>query len=278
VLCQFSAWAEAAENAARHYRASGWSPSTCLGELAAALYNGPMPVVAAIGRCEEILDEPELERGGQATTMTMLGGLESMLGRFDRGRELVRQARQIYEELGREAQASSTCQWIAGDIELLAGDPVEAAGLYGAACTFFEEAGHHMYLATLGGELAEALYMQGEYSEAEQWTRISEAKAATDDVSAQFSWRSVRAKIMARRGEAAEAEALARAAVRLAGETDGLNWRAKVALDLAEVLRLDRRLDEASAYVSEALELFDQKGNVVGAQRAESLRAELAIV
>src|SRR5262249_43470843 len=89
MLCRFAEWAEAAENAPRHYRASGWSPATCLGELAAALYNGPAPVTEAIDRCEEMLAEPELERGGQATVLTMLGGLEAMLGRFDRARELV---------------------------------------------------------------------------------------------------------------------------------------------------------------------------------------------
>jgi hypothetical protein len=65
--------------------------------------------------------------------------------------------------------------------------------------------------------------------------------------------------------------------MRLAEETDALNWRARVALDLAEVLRLDGRVDEASSYISEAVSLFKRKGNVVGASRAESLHEGLAV-
>jgi hypothetical protein len=169
------------------------------------------------------------------------------------------------------------CQWISGDIELLAGAVGAALECYCVACAFLEQMHHPRYLATLSAELAEAHFVQEEFDDADRWTRISEANSGSDDVSAQFLWRSVRAKLMGRRGEAAAAETLAREALDLACVTDALNWRAKVALDLAEVLRLDGRLEEASAYVSDAVSLFDRKGNVVSAKRAESLREALAI-
>jgi hypothetical protein len=276
MLCRFSDWAEAAENAARHYRASGWSPSTCLGELAAALYNGPAPALIAIRRCEEILGEPGLERGGQATVSTMLGGLKAMRGDFDSARELVGAAVAIYDELGREAEALTKCRWIGGDIELLAGDADAAAESYKSACTYLEHAGHHMYLATLAAQLAEALYALREYRDAERWTRISEANASTQDLSAQFSWRSARAKLLAQQGKAGEAEELSREALRLTADIDGLNWRAKVGLDLAEILRLDGRVEEASTHVSEALSLYELKENAVAAGRVRSLLDDLA--
>ena len=76
-----------------------------------------------------------------------------------------------------------------------------------------ERMGETNYISTTAALLAEVLYRQGDLDGAEEHTRISEELAAHDDVSSQFRWRSVRAKILASRGEAAEAEKLAREAV-----------------------------------------------------------------
>jgi hypothetical protein len=62
----------------------------------------------------------------------------------------------------------------------------------------------------------------------------------------------------------------------LAKPTDALNLRAKTLLDLAEVLRIAGRADEAREAVEDALILFGRKGNIAGASRAESGLAELA--
>ena len=105
------------------------------------------------------------------------------------------------------------------------------------------------------------LYRQGRIEEAEQCTLIAEEQAASDDIGAQFSWRSVRAKILALRGDAAEGEALAREAVELAEQTDALNQRAKVLLDLAEIVRRRGRRDEASGIAEQAVALYELKGN-----------------
>jgi len=83
-------------------------------------------------------------------------------------------------------------------------------------------------------------------------------------------WRSVRAKLLARQGELERAEALAREAVALAAETDFLVLRADALMDLAEVLRAAGRDDEAVPCVEQALELDEQKGNIVGAERGRS--------
>ena len=79
----------------------------------------------------------------------------------------------------------------------------------------------------------------------------------------------MRGKTLALRGDAAAGEVLAREAVEIAEQTDALNQRAKVLLDLAEVLR--RSGDpEGSAIAEAAIEIYEQKGNEVAAATART--------
>jgi hypothetical protein len=71
------------------------------------------------------------------------------------------------------------------------------------------------------------------------------------------------------------AERLATAAVRLAENTDALNLTGDALLDLSEVLRLAERPDEAVPVIQEARRLYEQKGNLVSADKARSLLGEL---
>jgi hypothetical protein len=48
-------------------------------------------------------------------------------------------------------------------------------------------------------------------------------------------------------------------------------------LVLAEVLRLQGRLEEAAQPIEEASRIFKRKGNVVSAKRAHMLRDELVV-
>jgi Flp pilus assembly protein TadD len=82
--------------------------------------------------------------------------------------------------------------------------------------------------------------------------------------------------VLASRGELEEAESLAREAVEIAGRTDFLDLRAGVSLDLGEILRMAERPQQARESFAQALALYEQKGNVVGAERAKSLFDELA--
>ena len=70
----------------------------------------------------------------------------------------------------------------------------------------------HDELASRASDLAEALLGQGLDAESEEWTIVAERNAAEDDVHAQMMWRSVRAKVLARRGEIGQAIPLAEAA------------------------------------------------------------------
>jgi tetratricopeptide (TPR) repeat protein len=98
---------------------------------------------------------------------------------------------------------------------------------------------------------------------------------ASDDVWTQMLWRQVRAKLLARRGEHAEAHRRAREAIAIAATTDYLDFQGDAYADLAEVLLLGGKADEAAATLEQALERYERKGNLVSAQRARMRLAEL---
>jgi Flp pilus assembly protein TadD len=79
----------------------------------------------------------------------------------------------------------------------------------------------------------------------------------------------IRAMVLARRGDFKDAERLARKAVRLAEETDDIGSRGTALRDLAEVLDLEGKPDEAMSLIHRARDLFEQKGNVVAARAAD---------
>ena len=86
-----------------------------------------------------------------------------------------------------------------------------------------------------------------------------------EDVDGQAAWRSVRAKLLARRGNVAEAEDLAREAVALAGATDYVDLHAEALAALGEVLLIAERRDDAVRALEQAVSLFEAKGNTVAA-------------
>ena len=88
-------------------------------------------------------------------------------------------------------------------------------------------------------------------------------------------WRHVRAKVLARRGEHAEAERLAREAVVICEATDVLGAQGDVYADLAEVLSLAGRPKDAAGALRQALGCYERKGNLVSTQRTRTRLAEL---
>jgi tetratricopeptide (TPR) repeat protein len=88
-------------------------------------------------------------------------------------------------------------------------------------------------------------------------------------------WRQVKAKVLARRGEHAEAELLAHEAVAICDKTDLLDAQGDVYADLAEVLVLTGKPTEAASALEQALERYKRKGNLVSTQRAQARLAEL---
>jgi ATP/maltotriose-dependent transcriptional regulator MalT len=139
-----------------------------------------------------------------------------------------------------------------------------------------ERMGETNYISTTAALLSEVLYRQGDLEGAEEHTTISEELAAQDDVTSQFRWRGVRAKVLAARGEFAEAEKLAREAVALMEASDDLNSQGDAALDLAVVLRAADRSAEAAEAAGDALTLYEAKGNTVSAALARAMVEQLS--
>jgi tetratricopeptide (TPR) repeat protein len=193
-----------------------------------------------------------------------------MAGSFAEARELAAANRQVLEELGLRVTAASSAETY-GIVEMLAGDPVAAEREVAWGYETLDEIGESANFPDLAAKLADALYAQGRDDRALELSEISKRATAPDDLSAGVQWRAVQAKVLARKGDLDRAEALAREAVALAGETDFLVLRADALMDLAEVLRFAEREGETAPVLEQALELYEQKGNVVGAERARGL-------
>jgi tetratricopeptide (TPR) repeat protein len=271
--CLSSVQEEALGRALGHYARSGWPTSTCIGELAASLYFGATPVPDAIARCESLLLEAGAAPSAEANILVYLGGLRAMLGEFSWARELLERAQQLYAELGLALVAVTNGAAVSADIELLCADHGAAEQRFRQLYQASEEMHDRAHAATWAAQLAEAVYAQGRYDEAERWSVVAEELALRDDVGVQAAWRCVRAKILARRA-AAEADVLGRAAAALAEGMETLNQQAKAYLDLGEVRLLEGRVEEATAFVTKAADLYERKGNLVSAARARSLLNE----
>jgi hypothetical protein len=81
--------------------------------------------------------------------------------------------------------------------------------------------------------------------------------------------------VLARRGQHLEAERLAREAITIADGTQGAILQADARRDLAEVLELADRREEAAAALADALERYERKGAVVPADQVRERLATL---
>jgi class 3 adenylate cyclase len=270
-------WLGASEQALVYYRRSGWSSAGCLGSLGAALYYGPTPVPEGVDRCEGLLEETS-DRLGTANVLTFLGGLHALADRFEDAFAFLAEADTVYREIGALYMQTDDHSRVLGRSHRLAGDSEAAERAFRECCDTFERVGNKAGLASVAAELGESLYSEGRYSEASDWCRLAEESAPSGDVAAQFGWRGLRGRLLAREGLIAEGEALVMDAVRIAERTDAVTHHGEVLLDVAEVLRLGERQTEAAARIEEALELFDAKENAASARLARSLLAELTVV
>ena len=236
--------------------------------------SGPTPVPEAIDRCRALLEEVSGDRKPEALLESALSHLEAMRGNVEESRALYRASRAKLEELGWTFLAAQT-SFDSGPVEMLAGDLAAAEAELRRDFDALDRMGETNYISTTAAFLAEVLYRQGDLEGAEEHTRISEELAAHDDVSSQFRWRSVRGKILASRGDAAEGEKLAREAVAMIQASDDLNSQGEALIDLAEVLRLGGRIPEATEAAREALALFEAKGSTVSAALARATVQEL---
>ena len=253
----------------------GAEKAEAIGWLLLSTVFGPTPAADGIVLCDEFAHSERDDPTIQAWCRVARAVLEAMRGEFERARELLASGTRGLEELGLTVWAANTAQE-AFLIESIAGTPAAATQTLRLGYRTLHRMGERGLLSTVAGFLAQALYALGEYEEAARCSRASEDAAAPDDVFSQMLWRISRAKLLVRQGNHERAEALAREAVRLGEPTDLLNTRADALFDLAEVLRLGGRPEEAVTALGQAARLYEQKGNLPGLARARAFAADLS--
>jgi tetratricopeptide (TPR) repeat protein len=221
------------------------------------------------------LDENEPRAGRDHFFRASRAGSLAMLGRFDEARAILAEQRTELAERGGGVLLANITAFESVWIELWAGDPAAAAEFGAEGCRLHEELGQQSFLPGAAANLAQALYALDRLDEADAWASRAAELGASDDVWNELLWRRVLAKVLARRGQHAEAERLAREAVAVCEETDMLDTQGDAYADLAEVLLLGGNADEAAAALEQALERYKRKENRVSAQRAQERLAEL---
>jgi predicted ATPase/class 3 adenylate cyclase len=275
-VSQFGSAAHAADQMIRHASQAGDETTArrYAGALAQSALLGPTPVIEAIATCEQVLAQVTEDRKATAITEVTLAHLEAMRGRFSEARVRYQRSRALLEEFGWRLTAAAT-SLDSAVVEMLASDLEAAEAELRKDYQTLDRMGERNYLSTTAGLLAEVLYRQGRFAEAAKFAANCRALAAADDVSSQFLWRCVEAKLLARNSEQGRADELIREGLELIGASDFLNLQGNGFMDLAEVRRLCGDAAGALDALTSAIEHFEAKGNIVSARSAELLAVEL---
>jgi tetratricopeptide (TPR) repeat protein len=188
--------------------------------------------------------------------------LLAMLGRAEDARAVCASAVARMAELGQYPHAAGP-GW---EVERLAGDYVAAESAARRQWELNTTAGFPIFWAAF--EVADSLYLQGRYAEAEAAFSLG-SDIARDSVDVMFIHK-LRAKLLARKGEHDRARQLAEEAVSIAERTDMLDAHAEALSDLAEVLELAGSPDQAAQSLAGALVLYEHKGNIAMVQRTRT--------
>jgi tetratricopeptide (TPR) repeat protein len=199
----------------------------------------------------------------------------AMIGEFAEARAILAELRAQLTDRGSTILLALLTGHVAVDVELLAGDPAAAAELAEEGCRLLAQAGDQSWLSTVLGKLAQAQYQLDRLDKAMGSAARAAELGASDDAVTQMLWRQVTAKVLARRGEPIEAERLAREAIAIGAETHMLDCFGDAHADLAEVLILGGRTNEAQLALQHALALYERKGNLTLAARARTRLASL---
>jgi tetratricopeptide (TPR) repeat protein len=156
---------------------------------------------------------------------------------------------------------------------MLAGDHAAAERAARQGCEQLDRLGERATLSTQACHLAEALYALGRYDEAEQWALRGLELGSSDDLVTQMTGLGVRSRLLARKGEASAALALAEEADSLARTSDCPWMQGDAARDLAEVMYLTGDRTRAAEMTQRAIECYQRNGATARVARAQRLAA-----
>jgi tetratricopeptide (TPR) repeat protein len=226
---------------------------------------GTMPVTEAIGVCERLAGP---RAAPYPPVLCELATLHAMLGQFDDARALILRARRVLAERMRVRRPLMFLAHSSSAVELLAGDLASAERELRAALQMAVDMGERDHLSQIAAGLSQVLSGTGQLEEAERLATVSAEHASAEGVALAVSY-AAQGRALMGRGNISEAERLAREAVRLS-PLGMPNLRADLLVGLAEALQAGGSENDAMPAISEAIELYERKGNLVSAVRARS--------
>nr|WP_096441155.1 BTAD domain-containing putative transcriptional regulator [Mycobacterium shigaense] len=240
----------------------------------AALW-GPNPVPRAGGRCLDVVrllrittDSPAVE----ATSTRCQAVLEAFRGRTAAARRMIDSARRTLAELGLR-HALMEVEQFAGIVELVADEPAAAEPHLRKAYNGFRRMGLDADTAETAALLGRTCLALDRDAEADELCTESE-RLAGHALKASIAWRTLRAKLLARQGDHAEARRIAEAAVSLAERTDALVDHGDACQALAMVLGSAGDVAGARAAAERAADLYERKGAAALAEKARGTAGE----
>ena len=231
-----------------------------LGLVIAAQMFGPTTPDEGIRSLDELSGDLAMSRASESFGLVVRGMYRAMDGELDEARRLIGIGRDMSEGLGLSFEVAAADEEL-GALETWAGDAVAAEREFRKNYERLDRLGDEGHKSTAAANLARSLCELARFDEAETYAEIAMRVAAEDDLASQTTGRSARARVLAARGEFADAERLAREAVDLYAEAEAPNFQADTWMDLAKVLRMAGKLDEAAGAAHEALALYERKGN-----------------
>jgi DNA-binding SARP family transcriptional activator len=241
--------------------------------LGIALLLGPTPASEGTLKCTELLEAVSGEPRLEATVFGTLAYMAGIDGRREEAQAYIERGKEATREIGYAAWLFPVLLafyfgWV--------GDPVTAERDMRPLYDSLKSMGEKSHFCSLATMLARAVYDQGRYEEAGALAEEAQRSARPNDVHSHIVWRGTRAKVLARRGDFVAAEGLAREALAFAEESDFLHSHGDALMDLAEILELRGRPEEAADALEKAIGLHELKGNVLAAGNCRARLAALS--
>jgi tetratricopeptide (TPR) repeat protein len=232
-----------------------------------------IPADTGVARAEQLLQDASGDLWAEADLLKPLGVLYAHVGRVADARAAIDRSQSIFTGFGAKLALSESAV-PAALVGLIIADPAAAERYARAgyeACRAMGERG--VYVVDLAVLLADALYEQGRFDEAQQLIDRANAEPSSATSSTTLL---IEAKLLARRGQFAaarqlvgQAEALPSWTTGPIGQTDALKTR-------AEVERLAGAPDQAAASLRAALHIYEDMGSATQARRTRAALASLA--
>jgi tetratricopeptide (TPR) repeat protein len=266
-----------AERAIRYARLAGIRPDEleCSAGFGWSTYFGATPPGVGRQRVARVVLGAGPDRSLEALAGTFLALLDGMEGRAEEARERMDAGRRMLAEVGLHNWVGFS-GFLDAQLAVLAADVTLAESILREMLELPGTRGHRLLTALAEADLARALHFQERDAEAFALTEAMEAAPPLSDPWNRVRRAGARALALSSVGRVDEAETLAREAAELARGTDFLNLRGDTLVDLAEILTLAGKPENAATALDEAVALYERKGNVVSAAKARALLVELS--